>query len=133
MSTIIALVGPIEFWWNTPEDPDRFNSPQAVAYRQWREVLRDYLVRKGYLVYSPHDAFKGAWDERAQKHNDFIIEIVDVVINMRPDGIPGRGTDHELILASVLGKPVIKAPPGRNLSDVYADLKIVEYVNANRS
>jgi hypothetical protein len=116
MSTIVALIGPIEYWWDTPEEPDRFNSQPAVEYRAWREELRDFLVENGFLVYSPHDAFKGAWDERAQAHNDFVISICDLVMCMRPEGIPGKGTDHELKLASDLGKYVIMVPPGISLT-----------------
>lgn len=126
MSTIVALVGPIEYWWNTPEDPHRFDSEQAVAYRQWRLDLRDLLADAGYLVYSPHLAFFGPWDERAQKHNDWIVEICDVVVNMRPEGIPGKGTDHELILASVYNKPVIKAPPGTSKDYILEMLQLAE-------
>lgn len=118
MSIIVALVGPVEYWWNTEDDPHRFDSQQAVEYRAWRTILRDSLVAAGFLVYSPHDAFKGNWDERAQVHNDSIIRVVDVVVNMRPDGIPGAGTDHELDLANSLNKPIIEAPPGSNLKKV---------------
>jgi len=120
MSTIVALIGPIEYWWNTPDDPDRFNSRPAVEYRAWRIMLRDYLVSNGYLVYSPHLAFLGNWDERAQAHNDFIVGVSDVVVCMRPFGIPGKGTDHELELARKLGKPVVYAPPGTDLQDFMA-------------
>jgi len=112
MSIIAALIGPIEYWWDTPEEPDRFNSPAAEEYRFWRQAVNDLLVADGWLVYRPHEGFKGAWDERAQVFNDEMIKICDVVICMRPPGIPGRGTDHELELAGRLGKPIIQLPPG---------------------
>ena len=131
MSTIVVLIGPIEYWWDTPEEPDRFLSAPAVVYREWRIRLRDFLVDHGYLVYSPHEAFKGNWDERAQAHNDFIIGIADIVINMRPLGIPGKGTDRELELAAHLGKPVIWAPPGSRLERVYEVLRIQEKISVN--
>lgn len=118
MSTIVALVGPIEWWWNTPEDPARFHSMPAVHYRDWRERLSRYLVDQGYLVFRPHEAFKGTWDERAQIFNDEIIKIADVVINMRPPGVPGKGTDHELALARDLGKTIVNAPPGTEMQRI---------------
>lgn len=127
MSIIVALIGPIEYWWDTPEDPNRFLSPEAVEYREWREKLNDFLVREGYLVYRPYEAFKGAWDERAQVFNDAIVQVADVIVCMRPDGIPGKGTDHELDLAAKLGKPVIWAKPGYNLNGIKTDIIISEY------
>jgi hypothetical protein len=120
MSTIVALIGPIEYWWDTPEEPLRFTSPEAVRYRQWRRELSDFLVREGFLVYRPHEAFKGSWDERAQRFNDAIIEVCDLVMCMRPEGIPGKGTDHELDLAAKLGKPVIFTPPHIQLSFLHS-------------
>lgn len=123
MSTIVALIGPIEYWWDTPEEPLRFTSPAAVRYRRWREDLNDFLVLMGFLVFRPHEAFKGPWDERAQVFNDEMVKIADVVICMRPEGIPGKGTDHELELAERLGKPILDAPPG---SDIKVLLKFLE-------
>jgi hypothetical protein len=120
MSTIVALIGPIEWWWNTPEDPGRFNSQQAQDFRAYRTGVKKYLGSHGFLCYAPWDAFFGDWDPRAQAHNDFIIGICDVVCNLRPVGIPGSGTDDELELAADLGKPVVDAPPGSNLIEIAA-------------
>jgi hypothetical protein len=113
MSIIVSLIGPIEHWWDTPEDPDRFNSPPAVAYRAWRQHVNDVLLAAGgFLVYRPHEGFKGDWDNRAQIFNDEMIRISDVVLCLRPPGIPGKGTDEELRLCAKLGKPVVFLPPG---------------------
>lgn len=112
MSVIAALIGPIEWWWDTPEEPNRFSSERAVKYRAWRQHVNDTLVAAGWLVYRPHEGFKGAWDKRAQVFNDEMIKISDVVICLRPPGIPGNGTDRELTLAARLGKPVAHLPPG---------------------
>lgn len=125
MSIIVSLVGPIEWWWNTEYDPTRFHSPEAISYRAWRERLSHALVDRDYLVFRPHEAFKGAWDERAQVFNDEMVKISDVVINMRPTGIPGKGTDHELALAKELRKPVILAPPGTPIDQIDRDIKYV--------
>ena len=113
MSTIAALIGPIEWWWDTPEDPHRFESERARTYRAWRQEVNDRLVAAGgWLVYRPHEGFKGDWDERAQVFNDEQIKVADIVICLRPPGIPGKGTDRELALAARLGKPVVHLPPG---------------------
>ena len=125
MSIIVSLVGPIEWWWNTEADPARFHSSEAVNYRSWRERVSRFLVDRGYLVYRPHEGFKGEWDERAQVFNDAMIQISDAVINMRPAHIPGKGTDHELKLAKELGKPVFHAPPGSDLESVHMDISYV--------
>jgi hypothetical protein len=122
MSTIVTLIGPIEYWWNTPEDPNRFLSQPAVEYRAWREILNDFLVREGFLVYRPHEAFKGTWDERAQVLNDVMVEMADYIICMRPPGIPGKGTDHEIEVAAAKKKPVFDAPPGTNLIELVEDI-----------
>jgi len=126
MSTIVALIGPIEYWWDTPEDPNRFMSKQAVEYRNWRAGLNDWLVKTGYLVFRPHEAFKGPWDERAQIFNDAMVQIADIVICMRPRGIPGAGTDHELELAHKLNKMVLYAAPGYYLEQLETDLDIAK-------
>lgn len=131
MSTIVALVGPIEYWWDTEDAPDRFNSPQAVNYRVHRALLGDFLVEQQYLVYRPHQAFKGPWDERAQVFNDAMLQIADIVVNMRPEGIPGKGTDHELAMAEKAGIPIIEAPPDRAFGFVLDDIKEAEF-NAGR-
>lgn len=123
MSVIAALIGPIEYWWDTPEDPDRFNSQPAVEYRAWRQIVNDFLVGKGWLVYRPHEAFKGAWDERAQVFNDAVIRVADVVICMRPIGIPGLGTDHELQLAGELHKEIWYMRPGTDLEAKWAEIQ----------
>jgi hypothetical protein len=123
LSTIVALIGPIEYWWNTDDDPQRFNSLTAVNYREHRDDLGKYLVAMGCLVYRPHEAFKGEWDDRAQVLNDVMVQIADVVVCMRPYGIPGKGTDHELELAEKSGKPIVYASPGRIFSAVMDDVR----------
>jgi len=112
VSTIVALIGPIEWWWDTSERPNRFNAPDAQAYRAWRDEVDVELQAAGCLVYRPHKGFRGPWDERAQVFNDAMIQIADFVVCIRPPGVPGKGTDHELALARELGKPVYFLPPG---------------------
>lgn len=124
-SKIVSLIGPIEHWWDTEDDPYRFMSLPAIEYRAHRIELSGWLVSKGYLVYRAHEAFKGPWDDRAQKLNDFGIEISDIIINMSPPGIPGAGTAREAALAETLLKPVIAFPPRTSYQLLESQLNLV--------
>ena len=126
-SLSVFLAGPIEYWWDTPEDPHRFHSHAARVYRQHRDELRDHLVSEGYLVYSPHTAFKGDWNEKMQPVNDYVLGLCDIVVDMSPPGIPGKGTEHELALAKSLGKEIWTIPPNESFFGDYG-LYIYEVV-----
>lgn len=106
------LAGPIEHWWDTPENPDMWNSPLAVAYRVWRGMLNDAFVKEGYLVYRPHESFKGPWNEKMQDVNDFVLSRSDFLVDMTPAGyeIKNLGTQHEVAKAVELEIPVFYAP-----------------------
>lgn len=106
-SKIVFLAGPIEAWWDTPEEPDKFNSPAARAYRRFRDILEKELKKRGYLVYKPHDAFGGNWNEKAQSVNDGAIRIADILVNMTPPGVKALGTNHEVAYARRLGIPIV--------------------------
>lgn len=121
---LIALIGPIEYWWDTPDDPNRFMSKAAVEYRHHRDLLSNMLTSAGYLVYRPHEAFKGGWDERAQVINDAAIQNADLVINMTPRDIPtGKGTGHEIEVARERGIPVCRFGPNDNQRGLFAYLE----------
>lgn len=109
-SRIVNVIGPIETWWDTEENPNRFNSYEARRYRQWREAVCRELA-KYFLVYRPHEAFKGSWNEKAQAVNDAGIKISDFIVNLKPDGVEALGTDHEEEFAKQVGKHVFYAPP----------------------
>lgn len=123
-SIIIMGAGPIEYWWDTPEDPYRFNSVAAKAYRAWREIVADYFkdFKKGTLLYKPWTAWGGQWDERAQVFNDHAVRTCDVLIDMNP-GVPALGTDHEVGLAISLDKPVFACPPGTDLDELLLQIR----------
>jgi hypothetical protein len=123
-SIIIMLAGPIEFWWDNEEEPDRFNSPEAVAYRAWRDKVVAFFApqQMGTLVYLPWGGFKGQWDERAQVFNDHAVRVADVVLNLNP-GVPAIGTDHEIELARSLRKPVFACPPGTDLDKLLLQIR----------
>lgn len=105
----VALLGPIKHWW------DVWGSPQHLRYMTHRDRLRDQFVEAGHLVYCPHDAWKGDWIEAAQVVNDAAIHIADVVVDMRPPGVPSYGLDDELVLCLRLNKRVYGVPPGSKL------------------
>lgn len=132
---IIMLVGPIDYWWN--ENWGTFNHR---VYQSWRDLVSRQLVEAGHLVYRPHEAFKGAWDERAQDVNRAALQRSDVVINLNP-GVPAYGTAEELEFVHGLNAhgykiQVLNAPPGDTsqirhlitpLEDPYGDVHRKSY------
>jgi hypothetical protein len=128
---IVFLAGAIKYWWlrvctccKTIEGEETHNcftcgapteelwgGPEHKEYVNYRDYIRRLLVQEGYLVYAPHEAFKGTWDERAQAVNDAGIAAADVVMNLSPFGIPTEGTDAEVAYARRVGTPVIHHPP----------------------
>jgi hypothetical protein len=111
-SKTVFLGGPIEHWWNSKDDPYRFESDLAKTYRAWRNLLNDTFVWKNYLVYRPHEAFKGPWNEAMQGVNDYVLERSHAFVNMTPTGygVVALGTDHETRQAVNFGVPVFHAP-----------------------
>lgn len=99
------LAGPIKHWWDEP------NTDIHDRYLKWRDLMSYLLVRNGHLVYRPHEAWKGPWDEMAQAINDMAVYICDVIVNLCPYGIPSEGTGLEMTICRHLGKPVVEAPP----------------------
>lgn len=116
---LIFLAGPIDYWWN-----ENWMTPEHMHYKAWRDLVSKKLVDAGYLVYRPHEAFKGAWDERAQRINDVAIGHADLVINLTPPGIPAKGTEAEITLAKLLRVRVVDAPPGD-----WSQIPQVEYLD----
>jgi hypothetical protein len=109
---IIMLAGPIKAWWD-----DNWNTPEHWFYALWRERVNTELVKSYYLVYRPHEAFQGSWDERAQSINDFVLRTCDVVLNLTPPGVPSLGTDGEVLYAENFGKTIIDVPPPASVDD----------------
>lgn len=123
-SKAVFLAGPIEWWWDCPQEPNRFLSSPARIYRHHRDQLRDFFVERGFLVYMPHQAFKGDWNEKMQPVNDYVLGLCDIIVDMTPTDIPGivaNGTKHEVELAHKLNKLVLTIPPG-------IDRKVLEMI-----
>lgn len=121
MTLKVILVGPIKAWW------DEWGSERHNAYTAWRELVSVSLVDAGVLVYRPHEAWKGNWDEAAQAVNDAAIAVCDLVVNLTPEGVPSKGTDDELLLCQSSEKVVVDAPPGdlRDLANLVHKLRVL--------
>lgn len=104
----VMLAGPIKFWW----EPGQWDTALHAEYVRWRDAVRVACVHAGFLVYSPHRAWQGAWHEDAQLVNDEAIRIADVMIDLSPPGVPRVGTDAEADFATQVGTAVVPAPPG---------------------
>jgi len=87
----VVIIGPIKHWWD-----ENWDTQEHWLYEADRNLLSKVLVNRGYLVYRPHEAFKGPWVEAAQAVNDVAIRRADLVINITPYGIPSEGTDEEM-------------------------------------
>lgn len=109
-SLIVMIVGPIDYWWN-----ENWHTKPHLDYILWRNEVNTKLVEAGHLVYRPHEAFKGAWNEHAQDVNVAAISVADCLVNIRPPGIPAYGTEAEIEIARLLAVPVVSAPPGTDL------------------
>lgn len=117
-TAIIMLAGPIKHWWD-----ENWDTPQHWQYAEWRDRVSSSLVDDGYLVYRPHEAFKGRWDERAQSVNDLILRTADVILNMTPDGVPSLGTDGEIMYAQNHANAlIVPAPPTEDFDSGITDL-----------
>jgi hypothetical protein len=105
---VVMLAGPIKVWW----DDGMWDTDVHRTYTQWRDAVRVACVKAGFLVYSPHRAWQGAWSESAQRVNDMAIEAADVLIDLTPAGIVADGTLAEVAHAHHVATPVIASPPG---------------------
>ena len=105
---VVMLAGPIKVWWQ----PGMWDTDAHRLYVEWRDAVRVACVKAGYLVYSPHRAWQGAWSERAQRVNDMAIEMADVLIDLTPPGTAADGTLAEIAYAVSVGTRVVPAPPG---------------------
>ena len=103
---LIFLGGGIAYWWG-----ERFGSPEHQDYVQWRNDVRATLIEHGYLIYAPHEAFKGTWNKKGQIVNDAAISVSNLVLIISPIYAIGEGTEEEIEFAHRAGVPVDYAPP----------------------
>jgi len=105
---LVVLAGPIKVWWADGQ----WDSPAHREYVRWRDAVRVACIEAGFLVYSPHRAWQGAWTEAAQRVNDAAIETAHVMIDLTPPGTRADGTAAEAAHAHAAGTPVYPLPPG---------------------
>ncbi len=105
-TAVVMLAGPIKYWWD-----ENWGTPLHELYVAWRQYVSDLLVEAGYLIYRPHEAFKGRWTEQAQSVNDAALRLADVAVILTPPGVPSLGTDSETHYASQCGAVLLPAPP----------------------
>lgn len=117
---IIILAGPVKYWWD-----ENWEMPEHWEYAKWRDEVSAALVEAKYLVYRPHEAFKGTWNEKAQAVNDAAIAVSDLMLNLSPPGVPSVGTDAECRYALTVGTPVMTAPPSLGIKRLMAMLSVV--------
>lgn len=116
---LASIIGPIRTWWG------RMDSDEYKAYSQWRSAVQVALIDAGHLVYSPHQAWQGAWHEHAQYVNDVAIIKSDVIIILTPPDVEAVGTAAEIAVAEAHQKLVIKAPPA-GIEDLVSLLDQIE-------
>jgi hypothetical protein len=106
---VVFLAGPIKHWWTCWE------SPEHMAYVQWRDKVQGTLIEAGYLTYCPWGGIKGTWNPKAQAINDAAIAVADVVLILTPHGIPADGTEDESQYAKRVRTPTLRLPPGSDI------------------
>lgn len=96
---------------NSSNVHELWGGPEHQDYVAWRDLVSIWLIEAGYLVYRPHEAFKGTWDPRAQMVNDAAIAASDLMLVLSPEGILTEGTDEEVVYAQRVNTGVLYAPP----------------------
>jgi hypothetical protein len=121
---IVFIGGPIKHWWD-----ENWMSPEHIRYDEWRTKVEEACTAAGFLVFKPYTAWKGTWNEEAQEVNNTVIKVVDIFLNLCPDGVPSEGTDEEINEADRVGTPVLHYPPCFDPRDDDFDLRnLVTYL-----
>lgn len=93
-SVFVFLAGPIRHWWF----PGMWNTSDHQKYTLIRDYAHD-VFSEDFLVYAPHRAWRGPWNEVAQEVNDLAVRKCHVFVYLTGHGIVATGTDAELRLA----------------------------------
>lgn len=90
----VFLAGPIRCWWA----PGMWGSPAHATYTTFRDLVHAELSAD-FLVYAPHRAWRGPWNEAAQRVNDHAIALSDALVWLDVPGQVADGTAAEVDLA----------------------------------
>lgn len=116
---MIILAGAIKHWWD-----ENWDTPEHWEYAEWRHEASAALVAAGYLVYRPHEAFKGTWSERAQQVNDAAIEAADLMLILSSEDTPSEGTDAEAEYAKAVGTLVCRVTSDMGVESLLTMLRL---------
>lgn len=119
-SLFVFYAGPIRHWWGT----GRWGTRAHKVYTNQRDTIHTELSAD-FLVYAPYRAWRGPWNELAQKVNEHAVMLCDAMVWLHVDGVLAHGTDEELLLAMDMGKPTFDIGVGDNYTvwDQLADVK----------
>lgn len=119
-SLFVFLGGPIRNWWK----PGMWGSREHKLYTTKRDYVRTELSAD-FMVYAPHLALRGPWDERGQLLNDFAVTQCDAFVWLRMDGVTATGTELEQALAVSLRIPTFMIQVGDKY-DTAAETQMVK-------
>lgn len=102
-ATFVFLASPIRGWWA----PGMWESPLHVAYTSFRDAVHDRLS-SDFLVYAPHRAWRGPWNEVAQRVNDAAVLSCHALVYLNVPGMIAEGTRSETELAAEHGIPTFR-------------------------
>lgn len=94
----VFLAGPIRHWWA----PGMWDSLEHQAYTAFRTLVH-YELSADFLVYAPHLAWRGPWNEGAQAVNNAAVAACDALVWLDIPGVVAAGTAAEVATAERAG------------------------------
>lgn len=104
-ATFVFLAGPIRHWWGEGQ----WNSTTHQQYTYVRDYAHE-VFSEDFLVYAPHRAWRGPWNEVAQQVNDLAVDSCHAFVYFQIEGVVAKGTDAEWERASKASKKIIRIP-----------------------
>lgn len=124
-SLFVFLAGPIRHWWSLPDvsGKDQYFNHREIAHQ---------VLSEDFLVYSPHRAWRGPWNEVAQQVNDHALGLCHAFVYLHVPGIVASGTEAECALANELGIPVLKISTGAFWTSLNVTMNRLHQINKDR-